>query len=486
MVQGVAVDVQLPAGVRDGLVVGQIAAQRVQQAELLLLSVPFDQPQKRRVAEGVQRAFRRDLTEQIRDAQPVILVDMLVRLEPQADLQRLLGLPHSVPGMSLNRFCSSGLQAIAVAAGQIEAGLNEILVAGGVESMSVVTMNLDHSNDLSPAILANDPDQYMPMGITAENVAARYGVTRQEMDALAAASHAKAAAAQCVGKFDDEIIPLPGVDEEGRSIVFDLDQGIRAGTTIGKLAELKPCFKADGAVTAATSSQVSDGAGFVVHPDDIIAEGTDEELPVAWKGYLCIAAVIILSLVFQYVMHIAAMQAVVYAMLIGIILCFLLVGKKHLPHLLSTCVKGFTGSVTPIVLISFVVGYGAVVKQTAAFAWLVEKVLSMNMHHYLLTFFAVNILAGLTANGVGGVTLFMNTFGEQLVANSAINLGAIHRIASIAGSGFDSLPHNGAISFQLSVFKLSYKEGYFQRFMMSVIVNLLAGVIAVVIGMLFY
>lgn len=162
--------------------------------------------------------------------------------------------------MSLNRFCSSGLQAIAVAAGQIEAGLNEILVAGGVESMSVVPMNLDHSNDLSPAILANDPDQYMPMGITAENVAARYGVTRQEMDALAAASHAKAAAAQCVGKFDDEIIPLPGVDEEGRSIVFDLDQGIRAGTTIGKLAELKPCFKADGAVTAATSSQVSDGA----------------------------------------------------------------------------------------------------------------------------------------------------------------------------------------------------------------------------------
>lgn len=204
---------------------------------------------------------------------PALIEDVIVGCAQQDQAQsfniaRLIasaaGLPHSVPGMSLNRFCSSGLQAIAVAAGQIEAGLNEILVAGGVESMSVVPMNLDHSNDLSPAILANDPDQYMPMGITAENVAARYGVTRQEMDALAAASHAKAAAAQCVGKFDDEIIPLPGVDEEGRSIVFDLDQGIRAGTTIGKLAELKPCFKADGAVTAATSSQVSDGAGFVV------------------------------------------------------------------------------------------------------------------------------------------------------------------------------------------------------------------------------
>ena len=228
------------------------------------------------------------------------------------------------------------------------------------------------------------------------------------------------------------------------------------------------------------------GEGFVAHPDDVIADEDSANLPAAWKGYICVAAVIILSLVFQYVLKVPAMQAVVYSMVIGIVLCFLLVGKKFLPHLLSTCVKGFTGSITPIVLISFVVGYGAVVQKTAAFAWIVEKVLSLNMHPYLLTFIAVNILAGLTANGVGGVTLFMNTFGERLVANSAINLGAIHRIATISGSGFDSLPHNGAISFQLSVFKLSYKEGYFQQFMMSVIVNLLAGAIAVVIGMLFY
>lgn len=184
------------------------------------------------------------------------------------------GLPHSVPGMSLNRFCSSGLQAIAVAAGQIEAGLSEILVAGGVESMSVVPMNLDHSNDLSPAILANDPDQYMAMGLTAENVAARYGITRQEMDAMATASHAKAAVAQCAGKFDDEIIPLPGVDAEGEPILFERDQGIRAGTTMGKLAELKPCFKENGVVTAATSSQVSDGAGFVV----LMSENKAKEL----------------------------------------------------------------------------------------------------------------------------------------------------------------------------------------------------------------
>lgn len=110
----------------------------------------------------------------------------------------------------------------------------------------------------------------------------------------------------------------------------------------------------------------------------------------------------------------------------------------------------------------------------------------MDMHPYLLAFVAVNLLAGMTANGTGGVTLFMQTFGDTLAANTALNLGALHRIAAIAGSGFDSLPHNGAISFQLSVFKMSYKEGYFQQFMMSVLVNLLAGVLAVAMAMLLY
>ncbi len=174
------------------------------------------------------------------------------------------GLPHTVPGMTLNRFCSSGLQAIAVAAGQIEAGISSIMVAGGVESMTAVPMNIDHSKDLCPDILKNDPDQYMSMGITAENVAARFNVTRQEMDAMAVESHAKAAAAQDAGKFNNEIIALPGLDAEGNAIVFDRDQGIRRGTSMESLAALKPCFKPDGVVTAATSSQVSDGASFVV------------------------------------------------------------------------------------------------------------------------------------------------------------------------------------------------------------------------------
>ena len=104
----------------------------------------------------------------------------------------------------------------------------------------------------------------MSMGLTAENVAEKYGVTREEMEALAYQSHMRAAAAQDAGKFDDEIIPVPGVDVDGNPILFFKDQGIRRTTTMESLAALKPCFKEDGIVTAATSSQTSDGAGFVV------------------------------------------------------------------------------------------------------------------------------------------------------------------------------------------------------------------------------
>ena len=228
------------------------------------------------------------------------------------------------------------------------------------------------------------------------------------------------------------------------------------------------------------------GEGFVAHPEDTFAAESDEQLPPAWKGYICIVCIIGLSLLFQYVLQLSALQAVVYAQILSILICFLLVGKKFLPHLLTTCTKGFQSSVIPLILIAFVCGYGTVVQKTSAFQWLVSSVMSMNMHPYLLTFVAVNLLSGMTANGVAGVNLYLQTFGADLMSNPAVNLGAIHRIASIAGSGFDSLPHNGAISFQLSVFRLSYKEGYFQQFMCSVLVNLLAGVIAVAIAMLFY
>ena len=174
------------------------------------------------------------------------------------------GLPDSVCGMTINRFCSSGLQAIALAAGQIACGVADVMVAGGVESMTACPVNLDISDTFDPDLLRQREEEYMPMGLTAENVASRYGITRQEMDELALQSHRRAAAAQDGGKFDDEIIPLPGVDVDGNPIVFDKDQGIRRSTTLEALAGLKPCFKEGGLVTAATSSQTSDAAAFVV------------------------------------------------------------------------------------------------------------------------------------------------------------------------------------------------------------------------------
>ena len=174
------------------------------------------------------------------------------------------GLPDTVCGMTVNRFCSSGLQTIALAAAQIECGMADVLVAGGVESMTSCPVNVDISDTFDPDLVASRKEEYMPMGLTAENVAARFGVTRREMEEMAVESHRRAAAAQDAGKFRDEIIPLPGVDIEGAPICFDQDQGIRRDTNLETLAGMKPCFKENGLVTAATSSQTSDAAAFVV------------------------------------------------------------------------------------------------------------------------------------------------------------------------------------------------------------------------------
>lgn len=173
------------------------------------------------------------------------------------------GLGWDVPGQTVNRFCSSGLQAISTAANMIMTGQAEIVAAGGVESMTAIPMGSD------PAfrdkwVEDHEPGAYMPMGITAENVAERYHVSRSEMDEFAVESHRKAAAAQASGKFDEEIIPVDGVDVEGNPIVFDRDQGIRPDSNVETLAGLKPAFREDGSVTAGQSSQTSDGAGFVI------------------------------------------------------------------------------------------------------------------------------------------------------------------------------------------------------------------------------
>jgi acetyl-CoA acyltransferase len=164
--------------------------------------------------------------------------------------------------MTINRFCSSGLQAIAIAASAIHFGSNDIVVAGGVESMSMVPMT-GNKLSASPEAMAKCPAVYTPMGITAENVARRFGVTREEQDRFALASHRKATAAREARRFDDEIVAVQAVRYEGsdrKVSEFRTDELIRPDTTLEGLAALKPAFSAKGVVTAGNSSPLSDGA----------------------------------------------------------------------------------------------------------------------------------------------------------------------------------------------------------------------------------
>ena len=172
-------------------------------------------------------------------------------------------LPVSIPAETVCRFCSSGLQAISIGANAIMTGQAQVVVAGGVESMSALPINMG-LDDRSPWLVEHKPNSLVPMGGTAENVAEAYGVTREEMDALAVESHKRAAAAQAAGKFDGEIIPVEVPYAEGSTVVFSRDDGIRPNTTMESLAGLKTVFKENGTVTAGTSSQTSDGAGFLV------------------------------------------------------------------------------------------------------------------------------------------------------------------------------------------------------------------------------
>ena len=172
------------------------------------------------------------------------------------------GLPIETSAMTINRFCSSGLQAIALAAGAIRFGSNYIVVAGGVESMSMVPMT-GNKLSASPEAMEKCPAVYTPMGITAENVAKRFGVTREEQDRFALASQRKATAAREAKRFEDEIVTVKAVRYEGDTKkVFDFraDELIRPDTTLEGLAGLKPAFSAKGVVTAGNSSPLSDGA----------------------------------------------------------------------------------------------------------------------------------------------------------------------------------------------------------------------------------
>lgn len=181
------------------------------------------------------------------------------------------GFPYTVPGQTVNRFCSSGLQAIATAAYEIMLGATEVMVAGGVEFMSQVPiMGLTPSPN--PYLVEHYPQAYISMGLTAENVAERFGITREDQDRFALLSHQKAARAIREGKFKEEIIPIPAkvkeIGEDGKVVVkevpFDTDEGVRFDTSLEAMAALKPVFKAKGTVTAGNSSQTSDGAAALV------------------------------------------------------------------------------------------------------------------------------------------------------------------------------------------------------------------------------
>ena len=185
------------------------------------------------------------------------------------------GLPTSVAGVTINRFCSSGLQAIAMAAQSIQTGMNDVVVAGGVESMSRLPMG-GYNISPNPYLAEYYPESYMSMGHTAEEVARRFGVSREDQDAFALQSHRRAAAAMREGKFKNEIIPvdvtLTDTDENGRvrerRITVDTDEGVRTDTTLDALAKLKPAFSVTGSVTAGNSSQTSDGAAALVMMSD--------------------------------------------------------------------------------------------------------------------------------------------------------------------------------------------------------------------------
>lgn len=177
------------------------------------------------------------------------------------------GLPDSVPAVTVNRFCSSGLQSIAQASERIIAGGADVIIAGGVESMSAVPMRGFHIAP-DPALMARLPEAYMNMGLTAERVAAQYGVSRSAQDEFALGSQQRAAAAQDAGKFHDEIIAVE-LEQAGR---LEADEHPRRDTTLAGLAALRPAFKQGGTVTAGNSSPLSDGAAAVLVMERSVAE----------------------------------------------------------------------------------------------------------------------------------------------------------------------------------------------------------------------
>jgi len=225
------------------------------------------------IKEAIRRAPGLDAGE----IEDVILGCAMPEAEQGMNIARIAslraGLPVEISAMTINRFCSSGLQSIAIAAERIMAGQAQVIVAGGVESMSYVPMG---GNKVSPNpwLMDHYPDAYLGMGLTAENLARKYEISRELADEFSFASHQKALAAIAADKFKDEIVPLEvsfteipggnGNQPKTTKIIFDRDEGPRADTSLDALSKLKPAFHAHGVVTAGNSSQTSDGAAATV------------------------------------------------------------------------------------------------------------------------------------------------------------------------------------------------------------------------------
>jgi acetyl-CoA acyltransferase len=190
----------------------------------------------------------------------------------------LAGLPYTVPAITINRYCSSGLQAIAYAAERIMLGHSDTVIAGGVESMSLVPM-MGHVIRPNAKLAEEAPEYYMSMGHTAEQVAMKYGVSREDQDAFAVRSHQRAAKAIREGKFKEEIVPVEVTVRKiennklvEKTILFEEDEGVRPDTNMETLAKLRPAFSINGTVTAGNASQMSDGAAAVMVMDREKAE----------------------------------------------------------------------------------------------------------------------------------------------------------------------------------------------------------------------
>jgi acetyl-CoA acyltransferase len=180
----------------------------------------------------------------------------------------LAGIPHTAAAMTINRFCASGLQAIALAARAVEEGECDVAVAGGTESMSLVPMGGQRYSP-NPTLVDIHPEVYLGMGLTAERLGKKYDIDREQTDAFALSSHQKAVAAMEAGRFEDEIVPLKVTPPSGNGaapepMTFDTDEGPRRDTSLDALAKLRPVFATDGVVTAGNASQVSDGAAATV------------------------------------------------------------------------------------------------------------------------------------------------------------------------------------------------------------------------------